>query len=88
MNRGSRISSTLQPPPPKLAMSPQPVPTLPVSDAPTAGRLKLRVVCAWCQSVQAEGEAGAATSHTICESCAADFFPNCGERVLNQEPQR
>lgn len=33
--------------------------------------LKLRVVCAWCKELKAEGDPGALTTHTICEPCFA-----------------
>jgi hypothetical protein len=31
----------------------------------------LRVVCAWCQTVQTEGSPNAATSHSMCPACSA-----------------
>lgn len=33
--------------------------------------IPLRVVCAWCKTVLAEGGPGASTSHGICPACAA-----------------
>ncbi len=32
---------------------------------------EIRVVCAWCGRLIREGEGGGATSHGLCEACAA-----------------
>lgn len=33
--------------------------------------LSLRRICSWCRDVLAEGEPGAETTHTICDSCSS-----------------
>jgi hypothetical protein len=38
-----------------------------------------RIICAWCQTVLAEGPAGAPTSHGMCDECLEKAFAHQAE---------
>ena len=46
--------------------------------------IPLRVVCAWCKTVLAEGGPGAPTSHGICSACAVMLRRDNGMAKLAQ----
>lgn len=40
--------------------------------------LKMHRTCAWCKKLMEKGDAGADTSHGMCQACAIDFLSHAG----------